>query len=178
MYDLKNVDLLKEIKGTIIKYNVKRLTVDDVQQLYDFCKANTTYYKYMRMEPTVENVSENFTMLPPNKELKDKYFVGFYDGKELVAILDVVMGYPKEDVAYIGWFMVNIDKQVKGIGKEISDNVIAILQEGGYKSIMLACIKDNKEACRFWTNRGFEMTGKEVDKGNYIVMEMKKELEV
>ena len=176
MFDLKNVDLLKEIKGINIKYNVKRLTVDDVLQLYDFCKANTTYYRYMRMEPNVENVSENFTMLPPNKDTEDKFFVGFYEGDVLVAILDIVRGWPREDIAYIGWFMVNKDKQGKGVGNILIDETIRMLKDIGFKSAMLGCIKDNIEAYRFWTKKGFKEIGKEVDKGDYIIMNMEKRL--
>ncbi len=45
-----------------------------------------------------------------------------------------------------------------------------------FHAVMLGCIKDNVEAYRFWTNNGFKKTGKETDAGDYILVEMRKEL--
>ena len=94
----------------------------------------------------------------------------------MVAILDIVKGYPEENIVYIGWFMVNKDMQGKGIGREIIDKVIEVLRNVAFHAVMLGCIKDNVEAYRFWTNNGFKKTGKETDAGDYIIVEMRKEL--
>ena len=94
----------------------------------------------------------------------------------MVAILDIVRGYPEEYIVYIGWFMVNKDMQGKGIGREIIDKVIEVLRNVAFHAVMLGCIKDNVEAYRFWTNNGFENTGNEMDTGDYILVEMRKEL--
>lgn len=102
--------------------------------------------------------------------------MGIYDDERLVAILDIVRGWPKEDIAYIGWFMVNKDIQGKGIGREIIDKAIEVLRNVGFCAVMLGCIKDNVEAYRFWTNNGFKKTEKETDTGDYILVEMRKEL--
>lgn len=176
MYNLNDIDIIKEVQQALVDYKVRRLTIDGLQELYDFCKANKTYYRYMRMEPTMENLSEVFSTLPPNKDIEDKFFMGIYDDERLVEILDIVRGWPKEDIAYIGWFMVNKDIQGKGIGREIIDKVIEVLRNVGFCAVMLGCIKDNVEAYRFWTKNGFEKTGKETDTGDYIILEMKKEL--
>ena len=176
MYNLNDIDIIKEVQQSLVDYKVRRLTIDGLQELYDFCKANTRYYKYMRMEPTMENLSEVFSTLPPNKDIEDRFFMGIYDGERLVVILDIVKGYPEENIAYIGWFMVNKDMQGKGIGREIIDKVIEVLRNVAFHAVMLGCIKDNVEAYRFWTNNGFEKTENEMDTGDYILVEMRKEL--
>ena len=135
MCDLNNIDMIKEVEQELVEYRVKRLTVDDLQELYDFCKANTNYYRYMRMEPTMGNLSENFTLLPPNK-----------------------------------------DMQGQGVGRKIIDALIKVFRNIGFSSSMLGCIKDNVEANSFWTNNGFEKTGRETDTGDYIIVEMRKQL--
>ena len=135
MCDLNNIDMIKEVEQELVEYRVKRLRVDDLQELYDFCKANTTYYRYMRMEPTMGNLSENFTLLPPNK-----------------------------------------DMQGQGVGRKIIDALIKVFRNIGFSSSMLGCIKDNVEANSFWTNNGFEKTGRETDTGDYIIVEMRKQL--
>lgn len=135
MCDLNNIDMIKEVEQELVEYIVKRLTVDDLQELYDFCKANTNYYRYMRMEPTMENILESFTLLPPNK-----------------------------------------DMQGQGVGRKIIDALIKVFRNIGFSSSMLGCIKDNVEANSFWTNNGFEKTGRETDTGDYIIVEMRKQL--
>lgn len=135
MCDLNNIDMIKEVEQELVEYIVKRLRVDDLQELYDFCKANTTYYRYMRMEPTMENILESFTLLPPNK-----------------------------------------DMQGQGVGRKIIDALIKVFRNIGFSSSMLGCIKDNVEANSFWTNNGFEKTGRETDMGDYIIVEMRKQL--
>ena len=135
MCDLNNIDMIKEVEQELVEYIVKRLTVDDLQELYDFCKANTNYYRYMRMEPTMGNLSENFTLLPPNK-----------------------------------------DMQGQGVGRKIIDALTKVFRNIGFSSFMLGCIKDNVEANSFWTNNGFEKTENEMDTGDYILVEMRKEL--
>ena len=135
MCDLNNIDMIKEVEQELVEYRVKRLRVDDLQELYDFCKANTTYYRYMRMEPTMENILESFTLLPPNK-----------------------------------------DMQGQGVGRKIIDALIKVFRNIGFSSSMLGCIKDNVEANSFWTNNGFEKTGRETDTGDYIIVEMRKQL--
>ncbi len=34
------------------------------------------------------------TALPPGKAMEDKWFVGFYDGDCLIAVMDLILNYP------------------------------------------------------------------------------------
>ena len=48
-----------------------------------------------------------------------KYYVGFYDGDILVAIMDLIDGYPDSDTAFIGFFIMNRQLQGRQIGTSI-----------------------------------------------------------
>ena len=65
---------------------------------------------------TEESIAEDLTALPPNIQPTAKYFVGFYSENRLVAILDLIDGYPEDKIAFIGLFMTDIDTQGRGIG--------------------------------------------------------------
>ena len=47
--------------------------------------------------------------------LSDKYFFGFFEREELVAVMDLVDGYPAQRTSYIGFFMMNPDYQGKHV---------------------------------------------------------------
>lgn len=36
---------------------------------------------------------------------KDKYYVGFYHKDKLVAVMDLIVKYPNDETAFIGFFM-------------------------------------------------------------------------
>lgn len=56
---------------------------------------------------------------PPGIVLSDKYFFGFFEREELVAVMDLVDGYPDQRTSYIGFFMMNPDYQGKHVGTAI-----------------------------------------------------------
>lgn len=41
--------------------------------------------------------------LPPQKQEADKFYVGFFDGEKLAAVLDLIVSYPDDSAAFIGF---------------------------------------------------------------------------
>lgn len=121
-------------------YKVKIFTDNDIADIYSICKENLIYYKYMKIEPTLENITEVLTVLPPNITMDNKFFLGLYNGNQLIAILDLITGYPNVDTAYIGWFMMNKDFQGVGIGTEIISEILSFLKEKNYRYVQLGYI--------------------------------------
>lgn len=160
------------------QYKVRLFTEEDIPVIYEFCRENTTYYNYMRMQPTMENLKEVLTALPPQTKPEDKYFVGFYQEAELVALLDMCAGYPAKNTVYLGWFMVRKKLQKTGIGTELVQDLLSFLKKEGYYSVKLGCIKDNIEALEFWKKNGFGLTGICHDAGKYMVMDMERSIEM
>ena len=153
------------------EYNVRRLTEADITEIYSLCKANTKYYSYLHTEPTKQNLTDVISELPEGTSPENKHFVGFYDRKDdsLVAILDLITGYPEKDDAFIGWFMIDITRQRKGIGSQIFADIRAAMSSRGYDYLSLGCITANTEAIVFWTRQGFKATGKLQEHKDYSV---------
>ncbi len=84
----------------------KRLSEADLPAAYALCAGNPLYYFHMHSAPSVESLREDLTALPPGKSPQDKYFLGLYGSGGLLAILDLIDGYPGPDAAFIGFFMV------------------------------------------------------------------------
>ena len=70
--------------------------------------------------------------------LSDKYYVGFYRGEDLIAVMDLIEGYPKKSVAFIGFFMTDVSIQKNGIGTKIIKNICNYLKTLKFYSVQLA----------------------------------------
>lgn len=158
------------------RYMVKQFTEEDVSNIYTLCKGNPTYYKYIKIEPTLENIKEVLTELPPNKTMDDKFFLGFYKDNQLVAILDLITGYPNINTAFIGWFMMNQDFQRTGIGTEIIAEILFYLKEENFRYVRLGYIKGNQESESFWLKNKFIPSGDESETDDYTIVVMQREL--
>lgn len=165
-----------KIEDLSSNYSVKQFTEKDIPEIYSLAKMNTTYYDYMKMKPTYENLKEVITALPPNKSLEDKFFLGFYHDNHLVAILDLILEYPNENTAFIGWFMMNKEMQHKGIGTKIITDIFLCLKQNNFFFVRLGYIKGNNESKRFWIKNGFKPTGIETQDENYIIVVLQRNL--
>ena len=101
------------------QYSIRRLDDPDADDILELCKKNTLYYQYCGAETSKDQVLSDLHITPPGIEISDKYYVGFLNGEEMVAVLDLIDGYPKPDIGYIGFFMMNVALQGKQIGSAI-----------------------------------------------------------
>lgn len=137
-------------------HEVRRITEADISEVYALCKSNWKYYECIHCAPTVESLTEIISHVPEGAEASCKYFVGFYEEKRLVALLDLITGYPEKDDAFIGWFMVDGQQQRQGIGSQIFADIRAAMAAQGYDYLSLSCEKENKDAIAFWEAQGFK----------------------
>ncbi|SEW10204.1 GNAT family N-acetyltransferase [[Clostridium] fimetarium] len=157
-------------------YKVKQILEEDIWDVYILCKGNPTYYIYMKSEPTIENVKEDLTAFPPGKAMDDKHFVGFYKENQLIAIMDLIIEYPNNNTIFIGLFMLNKEYQGIGIGTKIINDALNFLKKEGYGCARLGFVKGNLQSEKFWTKNKFIPTGIEVEKENYTVVVMQRDL--
>ena len=141
------------------------MDLSSAEEVLDLCVGNPQFYDYYESGPSKDKVHYALTATPPDTDASDKYFVGFYDGETLVAIMDLIDGYPRDDIAYIGFFMMNPSYQGKQIGTAIIDETAAYLKSIGMSEIRLAIDKENPQSNHFWKKNGFEVLGEVEDEG-------------
>lgn len=156
-------------------YEVRRLKAEDVENIYALCRANTQYYQYCKKEPSVELIQQDMVITPPNISLSKKYYVGFFDQDELVAVMDFIDGYPSEEYVFIGFFMMNIAYQGKGIGTNIITDLCTYCQEVGITKMRLGIDKENPQSNYFWKKNGFEVI-REVKQEDGVILVAEKKL--
>ncbi len=165
------IDILKLSK----QYAVRKMDDSDIDRILNLCYGNTLFYQYCEANPTKEQILNDLHMTPPNTVLSDKYYVGFFENNTLVAVMDLIDGYPNKENAFIGFFMMNIEYQGKQIGTAIISEVAEYLKSIGKVSVQLAIDKSNPQSNHFWKKNGFVVI-KEVDRDGWTLLLAEKTL--
>ena len=150
------------------KYEVRPLDIKDVDTIYDMSCKNVIFYQYHPPFVTKESIVEDMKALPPNKGYDDKYYIGFFEGDSLVANMDLILGYPTDEIAFIGLFMTNVQHQNKGVGSQIIGDVCSSLKQLGFKKVRIGVDKGNPQSNSFWKKNGFYI----ISEKEYNVMEL------
>lgn len=155
---------------------LRALTDADLPALLTIAQGNPLYYQHMRVTPTIDSLREAMQSLPPRKTAVDKYFLGFFDGKDLVGVLDLIRAYPREDTAFIGWFMLDALYQGRGLGRRLIGELLTFLKAQGIGEVRLGRVQGNPQSDRFWHACGFAETGDTYDADGYTVIVMSREI--
>lgn len=104
---------------------------------------------------TVDSLAEICTSPPPQTTLKQKKVLLVYEEGMPLALLDLIQGYPSRDCAYIGLLIVHGDRQNKGWGLHILQELEQRCAAEGYVRLRLGVLSNNPGALAFWTKMGF-----------------------
>ena len=113
---MKNID----VKGFSQRWDVRRLTEEDAPKVLELMEENPQYYEFCGRNCSVEEIYRDMSALPPGKSMEEKYYLGFFEDRYLVAVMDFIDGYPEADTAYIGFFMLTSVYQGKKIATAIT----------------------------------------------------------
>ena len=160
---MKNI----EIEDMSTEFEVRTLEKSDVDIVYNLSIKNSVYYQYHPPLVTRESILEDMDALPPGKTLNDKYYIGFFERDKLIAVMDLVMDYPKKRTAFIGLFMMDVNYQNKGVGSRVIGEVLSYLKSENCENIRLGVDKGNPQSYSFWNKNGFVTVGE----NQYIIME-------
>lgn len=148
-----------DIKALSKSYASRLLSDADIEDVFRLCSGNEQYYIHMPPFVSRESIEADMRALPPGMTSDYKYYIGYFNGGRLAAVLDLIDGYPEKGVAYIGFFMVDAAMQSCGVGSVIINELCKYLYERGFYSVKLAWADGNNQAERFWLKNGFSKTG-------------------
>ena len=158
------------------QFQVRRLDQNDIEAVFALCSRNSLYYQYCPPSVTRQSIIEDMKALPPDKDLADKYYLGYFSGKKLIAVMDFIASFPEETTVFIGFFMTDVSVQKKGIGSSIIDELCACLPDAGFIRIRLGWVKGNPQAEHFWHKNGFAETGVTYESNGYTVVAAQRKL--
>ncbi len=82
-------------------YSCRILTEKDIPSILSLYESNPLYFQHCPPEPNFATVKEDMLCLPEGKAKADKFFVGFWNGSDLVAVMDFVYAYPDEETVLL-----------------------------------------------------------------------------
>lgn len=154
------------------RYAVRKLSCEDIPEILAFSKTNPQFEEICGASMTDESIRKDMTITPPGKNLSDKYYLGFFSDDLLIAVADIIAGYPDDTTSFIGFFMVRGNKSGQGIGSEIITSICDFLKAEGFSTARLAYMKGHHQGEHFWMKNRF-IAVKEVrqDECDYVVAE-------
>ncbi len=158
------------------QYELRLLNEQDIGELLQLCLENPQYYHYCPPSPDKQSLYADMHALPPHKTADDKYYAGYYDHGELIAVLDMITAYPDNDTAFIGFFMMKKNRQGSGTGSAIIQELCANLYRQGFMHVRLGWVQGNPQAENFWHKNGFRETGVIAKTERYDIVIAQKEL--
>lgn len=158
------------------RYAVRRLGEGDLPALLALCRGNRGYYRHCPPFVSEESLRADMTALPSAAGPESKHYAGYLDGGRLIAVLDLIAGYPQPDAAFIGFFMTDRAIQRRGVGSAIIGELSQCLRQRGCARLSLAWVRGNRQAERFWRRNGFEAAGTRGDAAGRQLVLARREL--
>lgn len=156
-------------------YTVRRMTDADTDEILALCRQNPQYYRYCDAEATEAQIRDDLHITPPGIGPEDKYYLGLYEGGTLIAVLDLIDGYPERAYGFIGFFMMRAAYQGRQTGSAIIRGLEDCLRAHGKERVRLGIDKDNPQSAHFWKKNGYRVIN-EVPAGGGTVLVAEKEL--
>ncbi|MBQ7866955.1 MAG: GNAT family N-acetyltransferase [Clostridia bacterium] len=159
------------------KYQVRRIEETDLPALLQLCQSNPLFYEHCPPKPTQETLMGDLQALPPRKTMQDKYYLGFWNGDRLIAALDLILRFPNDETAFIGFFMLHKRLQGTGTASAIIQDLFAHLRTE-FRFVRLGYVQTNEQSRNFWRKQGFEENGAVSETESYTIVYMNKALQI
>ncbi|MDF2558180.1 MAG: GCN5-related N-acetyltransferase [Bacillales bacterium] len=149
--------MIKKLQDKCSEYKVKVLTEEDRMDIFKLYISNPDYFDIVEARPPkLEDCINDLTECPPTLSKEKKFFIGFYKNKKLFSVVDYLMGYPDEDIFYIGLYMIEGKNRAKGYGTKLLSEIIEVATDEGFKKLWLGVVSENLNAVNFWTKNGLK----------------------
>ncbi|HEY3515295.1 GNAT family N-acetyltransferase [Kribbella sp. NPDC051137] len=135
----------------------------DVDAVQELIEADPGYTERITGYPPGAADAQSLLMMRPEGLAEDaKVVLGAFDGEALVAVADLLRGYPKDGTAFIGLLQVHAEHQGRGYGSTTYSLVQQYVESTWpeVRTMRLAVVDTNAEvATGFWERQGFVATG-------------------
>ncbi|MDR0960608.1 MAG: GNAT family N-acetyltransferase [Propionibacteriaceae bacterium] len=140
----------------------KLITRTDAAAVQRILESNPDYSRRVKGAPSgIGAAEEALSALPPAVDIHQKVDLGLWEGPDLVAFADVIVGWPTDSTAHIGLLITHGARHGEGLGRAMHDAVIDyVSSHSAIQTLRLAIVDTNAEIAEpFWMKLGYEPTG-------------------
>lgn len=141
------------------KYQVKQLTQANVAEIFALQQEHD-YYQYFQTTKLKEtDILTDLTLFPEKSSLEHKFYLGIYHEGKLLAVLDLLLGYPEPQITWLGLLMISKHQIHQGVGRMLMEKLAQTLLREGFKIIGTAVPLQATGALKFFEKLGFLQIG-------------------
>ena len=140
-------------------YTVRYLRAGDETLIFDLMQRCAEFSLLVSGQPPEpQEAADLLVDLPPGKGLEDKFAMGVFDGPEkLLGLVDLIRGYPRPEVWFIGLMQLDPAYRGQGLGRQLYQALEAWSIQRGAREIMLGVVAQNVDGLAFWEKLGFQV---------------------
>jgi ribosomal protein S18 acetylase RimI-like enzyme len=127
-----------------------RLGESDRSRLKDLCLSCAAFYELIEGQAATEaTAAEILGPLEPKYAQGTKHVWGVEAHGKLIAVAELLQGYPSTHDWYIGLLLVAPEQRRKGIGRQLCESVMRWMAVHGAKTVRLVVHRQNTGARSF-----------------------------
>jgi len=153
--------MLAELRHILSVYEIVPITEDNYNDVLEVYETNQDFFLLTEgKRAELSDILSGITAVPEGFNLSDKHFVGIWRDGSIVAVLDLLVGFPDPNCVLIGLLLVHGGLKGRGIGTEIAKSILRASESICRNEVRLGVIDKNTRGIDFWTKMGFEQVGK------------------
>lgn len=126
----------------------------------NFCRQCSEFFTLVAGDAPAENTARLLLQSrPPTVPPAGKHLIGFAQGGEIIALVDLLEGFPEEAEWYVGLLLLAPLQRSRGLGTAVWNAMEGWIRDAGGRRIRLIVQKQNPAAARFWSGVGFAARG-------------------
>ena len=138
------------------KYLLKRIGEEYKVDLLELCLRCSEYYQLVEgLVPDNDTVEDILTALPPNSIKENKYSLGIFYNRKLIAFVDLVKHYKDMDEGVIGLLLIDPNFRRIGLGTLIHKKIKEFAKEMKLSKLRIGVAENNINAFKFWRKNGY-----------------------
>lgn len=153
---LPDVPVVEGLQALLPKWDIHPVADDELDAVLALMQSNPLLYELDNRPASMETLLHDRTNLPPRCIPEQKNYVALWRDGKPEALLDLIVGYPRERTLFVGLFMVDSSLHRQGIGREIMTVLPEAADGAGLDDIRLGCLKGNDGAHAFWEAMGWQ----------------------
>jgi ribosomal protein S18 acetylase RimI-like enzyme len=141
----------------LTNYTFRVVGPDDEAQLQALLESDSDFFKIANDKPPGPGEAKSLLNdLPEAKGNYGKFVYAVFDHSgALVAVFDLVRGYPDDRTWFLGFLFVAPDNRNMGLGSHLLEAIGAHVKQSGGAAIRLGVVRENLRARALYDRTGF-----------------------